>query len=89
MHPLDLFTGRHGRADGPIDLDHFMSITGPDIAFKRLYFMLDNETELHNHHTGVEIDRLWKAVYRGCIAYGVPIPDNQRGHAAILGVVTP
>lgn len=89
-NPLDAFRGgRHGMADGPIDIEHFSKITSGDTAWKRFYFLLDNEGRLRNFHNGLEIDKLWKAVYRGCAEHDVPIPDRMKPHAKMLGVIVP
>ena len=91
VHPLDAFGLNHPTFDGPLDVDFFCDIRNASKARRALIFLEDggNEIWLHKHHTSTEIGRMWRSVFRACIAYGVPISDNQKQYARMLGVVIP
>jgi len=77
--------------DGKIDIDYFISIPNADTARRALRFINDqnNEFELRKRHGQDDIVKLWRGVFRGCIAHGVEIPADLKGYAKRLGIVVP
>ncbi len=75
--------------DGPMDVDYFCHIPNAEIARRSLAFLRDgsNEIELHKRHVRSDIDRMWKAAFRGCLAHGVELSSNDKQYARMLGVV--
>jgi hypothetical protein len=89
VNRLDLF--RSGIPfEGEIDVDWFVTIPNQQTAETRLRFLRTSrniEELISRGYGGEALDRMWKAVYRSCLVYGVPIPRAQHGHARELGVV--
>jgi len=93
-HQLDMFEDIFNVGipfDGRIDVDYFTMITNADIARRALRFISDqnNEFELRKRHDESDMLRLWRGVFRGCIAQGVEIPADLKGYAKRLGVIVP
>lgn len=88
MNVLDLF--RVGIPfDGDIDVEHFVTIRTAAEAQARLDFLRSKAVIaelMRRGYGGPCLNRMWKAVYRGCLAYGVAIPTSLHGHARMLGV---
>lgn len=91
MIPIaNLFKG--DLVDGEIDVDWFCMIKSEGAARARLEFMRTpkNIFALRKRGYGGEpLNRMWKAVFRGCIAHGVPIPSELNHLASELGVIVP
>lgn len=77
--------------DGPIDVDYFCDIPNEATARDALAVLSTPgiEVELNKRHPPSEVARLWKAMFRGCVAHGVPVPDHLKGYARRLGIVFP
>jgi hypothetical protein len=90
VDPLVLFQGGIP-FDGPVDVEYFERIPNESTARKALEFMMSlrNEISLRQRHSEEDVGRMWLATFRGCLAHGVPIPENLRGYAQRLGVVFP
>ena len=91
VNPVDMF--RSGLAfDGEIDIDHFVKIPSADLAREKLDFLRTprNVHELMRRgYGGPALERMWKAVYRACVSFDIPIPTELWHHARELGVVIP
>jgi hypothetical protein len=90
-NPLDAFGLNHLPFDGKLDIEYFCDQPNASVARAALTFLEDggNEIELHKRHTSSEVNRLWRSTFRACIAHGVPLSDNQKQYARMLGVVLP
>jgi len=77
--------------EGKIDVGYFIDIPNADIARRALRFLSDqnNEFELRARHPEDDMLRLWRGVFRGCIAHGVEIPADLKGYAKRLGIIVP
>lgn len=77
--------------DGKLDVDHFCKIPSADLARAKLAWImkLPHEMELRKRHSPDDVARMWKAVFRACIAHGVSVPDSEKPWARALGVVFP
>jgi len=75
--------------DGPMDVDYFCDIPNEEVARRCLAFLKDgsNEIELNKRHVVSDIQRMWKATFRACLAYGIALSDNDKQYARMLGVV--
>lgn len=76
--------------EGEIDVEWFVKIPNAHTAEKRLEFLRTprNIAELIKRgYEGEALERMWKAVYRSCLTYDVPIPKAQHGHARDIGVM--
>lgn len=88
---LDSFGLNHPAFDGPMDVEYFCDIPNASVARECLMFLEDggNEITLHQRHTSSEVERMWRATFRACFAHDVPLSDNQKQYARMLGVVIP
>lgn len=87
---LDLFRGGVP-FEGEFDVDWFVNIPSQAAAEERLAFITNqrNVSELIKRgYGGQPMERMYRAVYRACIGYGVPLTDSAKHHASTLGVVT-
>lgn len=88
VNHLDLF--RAGIPfEGDIDVEHFVTVRNEREAQDRLDFLRSRlviAELMRRGYDGPALDRMWRAVYRGCLAYGVPVPGALHGHARLLGV---
>jgi hypothetical protein len=73
----------------PIDVGYFLELQNADATRQALRFLSNqiNEFELRKRHTHADIVKLWKGVFRACIAHDVEIPRGLKGYANRLGVV--
>lgn len=74
------------------DVDWFSDVQSADVARKRLDFLRSpgNIYKLREHgFAGPALDRMWRAVLRACISYGIPLPTTQIHLAQELGIVVP
>lgn len=77
---------------GPINADYFCDQPNASVAQQALDFLKDqnNIFELRKRRQPeADIQRMWKATFRSCLAHAVPVPDNLKGFARRLGVVFP
>ncbi len=90
MHNLTDFI-RGVPFEGPLDVHYFEDIPNAETARRALAFISNpsNEIELRKRQTHKDIVRMWRAAFRGCIAHGVPVPEDLQGYAQRLGVVFP
>lgn len=76
--------------EGEFDVDWFVKIPSKAAAEERLEFIRNqrNVTELINRGYGGEaLNRMYRAVYRACIGYDVPLTSSMKHHASTLGVI--
>lgn len=76
--------------EGEVDVEWFLQIPNYDVASARLEFLRTpgNISDLLKRgHGGEDIERMWKAVYRACIGFDVPLPLTAQAHARELGIV--
>jgi len=76
---------------GPLDIEYFERVPNADIARAKLAWIMRpaNEIELRKRHDPEEVARMWRAVFRGCLMFGVPIPDKLKPYGRAIGVVFP
>lgn len=88
VNPIDLF--RTGISfDGEFDVAWFKNIPSADAATKRLTFLNTprNVFELTKRgYGGPALNEMWKAVFRACVSFDVPIPTELHHLASELGV---
>jgi hypothetical protein len=74
--------------EGEIDIDYLLDIPNAEVARRAYEFLKDrnNQIELFKRHGQEDMQRMWRGVLRGCIAHGVPLPDNHLKYARMLGV---
>lgn len=90
-YEIDAFRGTGANLTGPLDLEHFADIPNASVATQAID-LIDNPAfiaQLTKFHTEKEINELKKAVYRACIAHGVPLPSDCIVNARMLGVIVP
>jgi hypothetical protein len=90
VNPVELF--RDGIPfEGEIDVRWFLQIPNADVASARLDWMAvpGNISELLKRGYEDVLPEMWKAVFRACIGYGVPIPEGLKGLAGEYGIVVP
>lgn len=78
--------------EGDFDVDWFCKVTSETVARKRLEFLRTpkNIFELRRRgYGGPALDRMWRAVLRGCLSFQVPIPSELHHHASELGIIIP
>lgn len=88
VSPLEMFRGGIP-FEGDIDVEYFVTVRNAQQAKDRLDFLRDKSVIaelMRRGYEGPALERMWKAVYRGCLAYDVPIPPSLHGHARMLGV---
>lgn len=90
-YTIDAFRGTGYDGAGPLDLSYFKNIPNESVAYKALELVSNPSfiLQLGKHHTEIEINDLKRAVYRSCIALGVPLPSRCAINARMLGVVVP
>lgn len=86
--PLDAWGAHHIPFEGPLDIDYFCDIPNAEVARRCLAFLSDgtNEIEINKRHVMSDIHRMWKATFRACLSYGVPLSANNKQYARMLGV---
>lgn len=78
--------------EGDIDVDWFCNVPSGQVARQRLEWLSNgaNVAELMRRgYGGAPLTRMWKAIYRACVAFDEPIPSSRHGHAESLGVRIP
>ncbi len=82
-------TGYDGKTK--LDLSYFKDIPNESVANQALDLVSNPAfiSQLKKQHTEVEINDLKRAVYRSCIAHGVPLPSRCVVNARMLGVIVP
>lgn len=88
IHPAEAFRGTD--IEEKLDVGYFTHITNETVARKALDFLLQPghiSSLIDLGHSSDEISMMWRAAYRGCIQFNVPIPTSRVGHARALGVI--
>ena len=95
VNPLAVFGSFHELPDDlmdAFDVDWFCSIQNKQVAEKR-YNFLRNPVVIHQFvqhgYAGEPIERMWKAVLRACVSYGIPLAAHHEHLAEEYGVVIP
>ena len=88
---FDFMGLNHPAFEGKFDIDYLCDIPNASVAWATLRFLTDggNEITLHQRHTSSEVERVWRSLFRACLAYGVPLSDNEKQYARMLGVILP
>jgi len=74
------------------NVDWFCEIGSEDVARARLEFLYSpgNVYKLCGHgFGGPPLNRMWRAVLRAALAYGIPLKGTQKHMASELGIVVP
>ena len=76
---------------GDFDVDWFCKIENRDVAYARLDFLSTpgNIYKLMEFGYGEPLARMWKAVLRASIGFGIPLTGTQVHLASEYGIVIP
>lgn len=74
--------------DSRMDMGYFMDQPNASVSRTCLKILSNrrNEAMLRRHHTSDEMVQMWRTTLRNCLAHGVPLSDNQKQYARMLGV---
>lgn len=93
MEELDIFRSTYSDESDfnwdDFDVDWFCDVQNQDVAQQRLDFLRSpgNIYKLRHHgYGGAALDRMWKAVLRAAIGYGIPLDETQKHVAQELGI---